>query len=477
MASSGGSLNTPINYHSNFSNNYVNPFTDLLVSTNYEEEQQQQQADKSLFSWEIDTPKYKSFPPLSPLSPSSYLSLPNLTPSALLDSPIFALSNALPSPTTGKFSGLSDTRFSDFSFQSQTRPSDSSSSMFSSSDRGINSTDSLKMKQEEASTTQANRQCVSVSAPQTSQMQCSQPPPPQVRDQKKSDDGYNWRKYGQKQAKGSENPRSYYKCTFPNCSTKKKVEINLDGHVTEIVYKGSHNHAKPQSTKRSSSNSAYNAAYYNQTNSSFIENAEHSSASFGDDGIEHGSSRSYSRDDDENEPDVKRWKGEDESEGISASGSRTIREPRIVVQTTSEIDILDDGYRWRKYGQKVVKGNSNPRSYYKCTFNGCAVRKHVERAHQDMRSVITTYEGKHNHDVPAARGSHAMSRQQTTNAAIRPSAVSSYSNTNRLNQALYAPQMQQNSNGFVFSGFGNEQRDNAQSLAKEEPTDDSFFDF
>jgi WRKY DNA -binding domain len=32
-----------------------------------------------------------------------------------------------------------------------------------------------------------------------------------------------------------------------------------------------------------------------------------------------------------------------------------------VVQTTSDVDILDDGYRWRKYGQKVVKGNPNPR--------------------------------------------------------------------------------------------------------------------
>jgi len=38
------------------------------------------------------------------------------------------------------------------------------------------------------------------------------------------------------------------------------------------------------------------------------------------------------------------------------------REPRVVVQTVSEVDILDDGYRWRKYGQKVVKGNPNPRS-------------------------------------------------------------------------------------------------------------------
>lgn len=41
--------------------------------------------------------------------------------------------------------------------------------------------------------------------------------------------------------------------------------------------------------------------------------------------------------------------------------ARAIREPRVVVQIESEIDILDDGYRWRKYGQKVVKGNPNPR--------------------------------------------------------------------------------------------------------------------
>lgn len=46
-----------------------------------------------------------------------------------------------------------------------------------------------------------------------------------------------------------------------------------------------------------------------------------------------------------------------------SGATRAIREPRVVVQTTSDVDILDDGYRWRKYGQKVVKGNPNPRFF------------------------------------------------------------------------------------------------------------------
>lgn len=65
-----------------------------------------------------------------------------------------------------------------------------------------------------------------------------------------SEDGYNWRKYGQKQVKGSEYPRSYYKCTHPNCPVKKKVERSHEGHITEIIYKGAHNHPKPPPNRR-----------------------------------------------------------------------------------------------------------------------------------------------------------------------------------------------------------------------------------
>lgn len=42
---------------------------------------------------------------------------------------------------------------------------------------------------------------------------------------------------------------------------------------------------------------------------------------------------------------------------------RAVTESRIVVQTRSEVDLLDDGFKWRKYGQKVVKGNQNPRLF------------------------------------------------------------------------------------------------------------------
>lgn len=66
-----------------------------------------------------------------------------------------------------------------------------------------------------------------------------------------ADDGYNWRKYGQKQVKTSEFPRSYYKCTHLNCPVKKKVERAHDGQVTEIIYKGTHNHQKSSPNRRS----------------------------------------------------------------------------------------------------------------------------------------------------------------------------------------------------------------------------------
>ncbi|GER52706.1 WRKY DNA-binding protein 28 [Striga asiatica] len=84
------------------------------------------------------------------------------------------------------------------------------------------------------------------------------------------------------------------------------------------------------------------------------------------------------------------------------------REPRFAFMTKSEVDNLEDGYRWRKYGQKAVKNSPFPRSYYRCTSQKCGVKKRIERSSQDPSVVITTYEGQHNHHSPATvRGSAA----------------------------------------------------------------------
>nr|KYP52616.1 putative WRKY transcription factor 23 [Cajanus cajan] len=78
------------------------------------------------------------------------------------------------------------------------------------------------------------------------------------------------------------------------------------------------------------------------------------------------------------------------------------REPRVAFMTKSEVDHLDDGYRWRKYGQKAVKNSPHPRSYYRCTTANCGVKKRVERSSEDPSVVMTTYEGTHTHPSPAA---------------------------------------------------------------------------
>ncbi|XP_024519592.1 probable WRKY transcription factor 26 [Selaginella moellendorffii] len=237
-------------------------------------------------------------------------------------------------------------------------------------------------------------------------------------------DGYNWRKYGQKQVKGCDNPRSYYRCTHPDCSAKKLVERSVSGETTQIVYKGDHSHSKPQMIRRlavtrvqpddgskrtlvlvpGGATPTPAQRHASNSNSSDVEEEEEEQEA-----------------EDGEEPDAKRRRRDGMNASSRSSGSGS-REAPVVVHTNSEVDVLDDGYRWRKYGQKVVKGNPNPRSYYRCTNPGCPVRKHVERAADDPKAVITSYEGKHDHDTPAARGGAAST--STTSTKLLPAPLS-----------------------------------------------------
>ncbi|GAB4856757.1 hypothetical protein Ancab_014675 [Ancistrocladus abbreviatus] len=278
-------------------------------------------------------------------------------------------------------------------------------------------------------------------------------------------DGYNWRKYGQKQVKGSEYPRSYYKCTHPNCPVKKKVERSYDGQIAEIVYKGEHNHPKPQPPKRSSSgvqgqglttdgpgqdldnnnlkwnnnlnerNEGSEGQLENQnevglsTPTTFANKSQLASyvpiatgacdAVGGTADNSSGVSVDFEEgskglEGDEDEPRAKRRRNENQNNEAGTCGEG-VQERQLLVQSTAEPEISGDGFRWRKYGQKVVKGNPYPRSYYRCTSLKCNVRKHVERASDDPRAFITTYEGKHNHEMPM-KGTNSVASEPDSQA-------------------------------------------------------------
>ncbi|KAJ3669812.1 hypothetical protein LUZ60_010136 [Juncus effusus] len=98
------------------------------------------------------------------------------------------------------------------------------------------------------------------------------------------------------------------------------------------------------------------------------------------------------------------------NKNVTKRGQKRTRQARFAFMTKSEIDHLEDGYRWRKYGQKAVKNSPFPRSYYRCTNSKCTVKKRVERSSQDPTVVITTYEGQHcHHTVTFPRTNNMLS--------------------------------------------------------------------
>ncbi|KAI3446942.1 hypothetical protein Pfo_003607 [Paulownia fortunei] len=196
----------------------------------------------------------------------------------------------------------------------------------------------------------------------------------------KTPDGYNWRKYGQKQVKSPEGSRSYYRCTFSDCYAKKIECCDRSNRLIETVYRSYHNHDPPQKVNGTRENRpALPIVPVNGSNDTShpvrcVNDPAPSTPSkeplLGIDEIPETKQQESSGSDETTEINMKeeyvdgpecKKRQKRNSTGELESLSKPGKKPKYVVHAAGDVGISGDGYRWRKYGQKMVKGNPHPR--------------------------------------------------------------------------------------------------------------------
>ncbi len=141
-------------------------------------------------------------------------------------------------------------------------------------------------------------------------------------------DGYHYRKYGQKFSRSNPYPTCYYKCAHNGCPVKRQISRSDDGKIVN-QYRNKHNHAPPQMRKIRA-----------ETQDEFV-NLIREEGRFLD------------------------WEAGQNAASV---------EKKLVVTTAIGIDPVEDSHTWRKYGSKIVKASTVQKSYYRCAVASCGAK-------------------------------------------------------------------------------------------------------
>ncbi|KAF8104713.1 hypothetical protein N665_0170s0085 [Sinapis alba] len=82
---------------------------------------------------------------------------------------------------------------------------------------------------------------------------------------------------------------------------------------------------------------------------------------------------------------------------------------------------IDDGYCWRKYGQKEIHGSINPRGYFRCTHRftqNCLAVKQVQKSDTDPSIFEVKYVGSHTCNINTTTTSPRTKTPITTNFSV-----------------------------------------------------------
>ncbi|OMO61754.1 DNA-binding WRKY [Corchorus capsularis] len=210
-------------------------------------------------------------------------------------------------------------------------------------------------------------------------------------------DGYNWRKYGQKQVKS---PKEIVNKGMHSHEPPRKNNFTRESKIVSSAVCVSRNIVTEQ-PNRIPNDSDPSTSSKESVLETTVNPERKRPCSSGSDG--NGDMQVKEEHLSESDPKKRMKKGD---AVCSASVLKSGKKPKFVVHAAGDVGISGDGYRWRKYGQKMVKGNSNPRNYYRCTSAGCPVRKHIETAVDNTNAIIITYKGVHDHDMPVPKKRH-----------------------------------------------------------------------